>query len=64
MTQDLSQSYRVSAALESGMVGVNLGVTSFAGAPFGGVKYSGMGREGGIEGLDAFLETKYIAVQY
>lgn len=49
--------------LEFGMVGVNTGLISFAGAPFGGYKESGFAREGGSEGLDAYLETKYIAVQ-
>jgi succinate-semialdehyde dehydrogenase/glutarate-semialdehyde dehydrogenase len=44
------------------MVGLNQGMVSNAGAPFGGVKQSGIGREGGHEGLEEFLETKYIAV--
>ena len=46
--------------LESGMVGVNTGFISDASAPFGGVKESGLGREGAIEGLDAYQEVKYI----
>ena len=45
------------------MVGVNTGMMSFAGSPFGGVKESGIGREGAREGLEAYLETKAIAVQ-
>ena len=49
--------------LQFGMVGVNTGLISFAGAPFGGYKESGFAREGGSEGLDAYLETKYISVQ-
>ena len=48
--------------LETGMVGLNQGMVSNAGAPFGGVKQSGFGREGGKEGLEEFLETKYVAV--
>jgi succinate-semialdehyde dehydrogenase/glutarate-semialdehyde dehydrogenase len=49
--------------LQYGQVGVNWGVISFAGAPFGGVKQSGMEREGGTEGIDAYTEVKYIAIQ-
>ncbi|MFE3059522.1 NAD-dependent succinate-semialdehyde dehydrogenase [Nocardia sp. NPDC059239] len=60
-TRDLDRSLRVSAALESGMVGVNRGVISDVAAPFGGVKQSGLGREAGIEGIEEYLETKYIA---
>ena len=48
--------------LETGMIGLNQGMISNAGAPFGGVKQSGIGREGGNEGIHEFLETKYIAV--
>lgn len=62
-TQDLSQYHRVSRALQYGMVGVNTGLISVASAPFGGVKQSGLGREGGACGIDEYLETKYIAVQ-
>lgn len=62
-TNDLGRAQRVAANLQYGQVGVNWAVISFAAAPFGGVKQSGMGREGGIEGLDAYLETKYIAIQ-
>lgn len=62
-TNDLSQYHRVSRALQYGMVGVNTGLISVASAPFGGVKQSGLGREGGACGIDEYLETKYIAVQ-
>ncbi len=49
-------------ALETGMVGLNQGVVSNAAAPFGGIKHSGFGREGGTEGIDEYLETKYVAI--
>lgn len=62
-TTDLSQYHRVSRALQYGMVGVNTGLISVASAPFGGVKQSGLGREGGACGIDEYLETKYIATQ-
>ena len=58
--QDSSRIHRVMEGLESGMVGVNTGFISDASAPFGGVKESGLGREGAIEGLDAYQEVKYI----
>jgi succinate-semialdehyde dehydrogenase/glutarate-semialdehyde dehydrogenase len=61
-TNDLSRALRVAEALESGMVGVNQGVVSNPAAPFGGVKASGLGREGGPTGIDEFLETKYIGI--
>ncbi len=61
-TQSLDRALRVSEAIESGMVGVNRGVISDAAAPFGGVKESGFGREGGFEGIEEYLETKYIAL--
>ena len=61
-TSDLKRAIRVCEALETGMVGLNQGMVSNAGAPFGGVKQSGIGREGGHEGLEEFLETKYVAV--
>ncbi len=60
-TGDLGRGLRVSERLESGMVGLNRGVISDPAAPFGGVKHSGIGREGGHDGLLEFLETKYIA---
>jgi succinate-semialdehyde dehydrogenase/glutarate-semialdehyde dehydrogenase len=61
---DLSRAMRVSEAIESGMVGINRGLISDPAAPFGGVKESGLGREGSSEGLHEFLETKYIAVSW
>lgn len=61
-TQDLQQALRVTERLESGMVGLNQGVVSTAAAPFGGVKQSGLGREGGKVGIDEFLETKYVNI--
>jgi succinate-semialdehyde dehydrogenase/glutarate-semialdehyde dehydrogenase len=61
-TQDLSRALRVTDALEVGMVGLNQGVVSNAAAPFGGVKASGIGREGGAVGIDEYLNTKYVAV--
>jgi succinate-semialdehyde dehydrogenase / glutarate-semialdehyde dehydrogenase len=63
-TSDLSRGLRVSEAIEAGMVGLNRGLVSDPAAPFGGVKESGLGREGGVEGLLAFTETKYIAVDW
>src|ERR671922_217471 len=61
-TRDIKRALRVCEGLETGMVGLNQGMVSNAGAPFGGVKQSGIGREGGHEGLEEFVETKYIAV--
>ena len=61
-TQSLDRALRVSEAIESGMVGVNRGVISDAAAPFGGVKESGFGREGGFEGIEEYLDIKYIAL--
>jgi succinate-semialdehyde dehydrogenase/glutarate-semialdehyde dehydrogenase len=61
-TRDLGRAFRVAEALEYGMVGVNSGLVSNPAAPFGGVKQSGIGREGGREGIDEFLETKYVAL--
>ncbi|MDB5477930.1 MAG: Aldehyde dehydrogenase [Alphaproteobacteria bacterium] len=63
MTQSLRRMDFYTRGIECGMVGVNSGVISFAAAPFGGYKQSGLHREGGEEGLDAYLQTKYIAVQ-
>ncbi|HEX3749303.1 MAG TPA: NAD-dependent succinate-semialdehyde dehydrogenase [Streptosporangiaceae bacterium] len=63
-TQDLRRGLRVSDALETGMVGLNRGLVSDPAAPFGGVKQSGLGREGGHDGLLEYLETKYIAAQW
>ncbi len=61
-TRSLDRALRVSEAIESGMVGVNRGVISDPAAPFGGVKESGFGREGGFEGIDEYLEIKYIGL--
>ena len=63
-TADLRRALRVSEALETGMVGVNRGIVSDPAAPFGGVKQSGLGREGGHDGLLEFMESKYIAVDW
>jgi succinate-semialdehyde dehydrogenase/glutarate-semialdehyde dehydrogenase len=61
-TQSLDRALRVADAIESGMIGVNRGVISDPAAPFGGVKESGFGREGGFEGIEEYLETKYIGL--
>ncbi|WP_461007349.1 NAD-dependent succinate-semialdehyde dehydrogenase [Streptomyces capparidis] len=61
-TRSLDRALRVAERLESGMIGVNTGLVSNPAAPFGGVKQSGLGREGGRVGIDEFLEYKYIAV--
>ncbi|HEY2549517.1 MAG TPA: NAD-dependent succinate-semialdehyde dehydrogenase [Streptosporangiaceae bacterium] len=61
---DLRRGLRVADALEAGMVGINRGIVSDTAAPFGGVKQSGIGREGGHDGLLEFSETKYVAVDW
>ncbi|MEO6999475.1 MAG: NAD-dependent succinate-semialdehyde dehydrogenase, partial [Terracoccus sp.] len=61
-TRDLSRALLVAEALEYGMVGVNQGIVSNPAAPFGGVKSSGVGREGGFEGIEEYLETKYVGI--
>jgi succinate-semialdehyde dehydrogenase/glutarate-semialdehyde dehydrogenase len=61
-TNDLKRALRVCEGLETGMVGLNQGMVSNAAAPFGGVKHSGFGREGGREGIEEYLETKYVAI--
>ncbi len=63
-TGDLAKGLRVAEALESGMVGLNKGIVSDPAAPFGGVKESGLGREGGHEGMLDYTETKYIATDW
>ncbi|MDX6298983.1 MAG: succinate-semialdehyde dehydrogenase / glutarate-semialdehyde dehydrogenase [Nocardioidaceae bacterium] len=63
-TSDLARGLRVSEALESGMVGLNRGLVSDPAAPFGGLKQSGLGREGGHDGMLDYLESKYVAVQW
>lgn len=60
--RDIGRIFKVAEALDYGMVGVNTGILSTEVAPFGGIKQSGIGREGGKEGLDDFLEVKYIAL--
>ena len=61
-TRDLRRTLLTSEALEFGIVGVNDGVPSTANAPFGGVKFSGLGREGGHEGIAEYLETKFVSI--
>ena len=61
-TRDINRALRVAEALDTGMVGLNQGVASNAAAPFGGVKQSGFGREGGAEGIDEYLSLKYVGV--
>jgi succinate-semialdehyde dehydrogenase / glutarate-semialdehyde dehydrogenase len=61
-TNDQARMIRVVEAMEFGMVGVNTGIVSNPAAPFGGVKQSGFGREGGFEGIDEYLETKYVGI--
>jgi len=61
-TRDLDRAFRVCEGIETGMVGLNQGVVSNPAAPFGGVKQSGFGREGGFEGIGEYLETKYVAL--
>ncbi|MFL5816441.1 MAG: NAD-dependent succinate-semialdehyde dehydrogenase [Conexibacter sp.] len=62
-TRDLDRAIRVVERLETGMVGLNQGIVSNAAAPFGGVKQSGFGREGGVEGVDEYLSVKYAAIK-
>ena len=62
-SEDLKRGLRMAEAIESGMVAINRGVISDPAAPFGGVKQSGLGREGGFDGIHEFLETKYIGVE-
>jgi succinate-semialdehyde dehydrogenase/glutarate-semialdehyde dehydrogenase len=61
-SRDIGRIFRVGEALESGMVGVNTGLISTAEVPFGGVKQSGLGREGGHQGIDEYVETKYLCL--
>ena len=61
-TENIDRALDVADRLETGMVGINQGVVSNVAAPFGGIKHSGMGREGGPEGIEEYLETKYLAV--
>jgi succinate-semialdehyde dehydrogenase/glutarate-semialdehyde dehydrogenase len=61
---DLARGLRVCERLEVGMIGLNRGLVSDPAAPFGGVKQSGLGREGGFEGIDEYLETTYVATSW
>jgi succinate-semialdehyde dehydrogenase/glutarate-semialdehyde dehydrogenase len=61
-TRDVGRALRVCEALEAGMVGLNQGVISNPAAPFGGLKASGFGREGGTEGIEEYLETQYVGI--
>jgi succinate-semialdehyde dehydrogenase/glutarate-semialdehyde dehydrogenase len=61
-TRDLERAFRMAEGIETGMVGLNQGLVSNPAAPFGGVKQSGYGREGGFEGIGEYLETKYVAI--
>jgi succinate-semialdehyde dehydrogenase/glutarate-semialdehyde dehydrogenase len=62
MTRDLGRAFRLSERIEAGTLGINDGAPTVSTAPFGGVKQSGWGRELGIEGLDAYLETKHVSI--
>ncbi|MEY2685383.1 MAG: succinate-semialdehyde dehydrogenase, partial [Pseudomonadota bacterium] len=59
---DMARVWRVSGAIQAGMVGVNTGIISTAVAPFGGVKQSGIGREGSSHGIHEYLDTKYVCM--
>jgi succinate-semialdehyde dehydrogenase/glutarate-semialdehyde dehydrogenase len=61
-TRDLARAHRLIESVATGMMGINVGVVSNAAAPFGGIKQSGLGREGGVEGLHEYLETKYTLI--
>ena len=61
-TRDIKRAFRVCEGLETGMIGLNQGIVSNPAAPFGGVKASGFGREGGREGIEEYLSTKYFAI--
>ncbi len=62
-TSNIKRAFRVMEGLQTGMIGLNQGIVSNAAAPFGGVKQSGFGREGGHEGIQEYLETKYVAMK-
>jgi succinate-semialdehyde dehydrogenase / glutarate-semialdehyde dehydrogenase len=63
-TENVTRALRVSERLEAGMIGLNTGLVSNPAAPFGGIKQSGLGREGGRVGIEEFLETKYVAIGF
>ena len=61
-TQDLGRAFRLNEGLDYGMIGINSGLITTVEAPFGGVKESGMGKEGGSQGLEDYLDTKYVCI--
>ena len=61
-TRDLDRGLRMSERIQSGMLGLNTGIVSNVAAPFGGIKQSGLGREGGVEGIEEYLSTQYVAI--
>jgi succinate-semialdehyde dehydrogenase/glutarate-semialdehyde dehydrogenase len=61
-TMNIDRMFRVAERLEAGTIGINDGIPTTSNAPFGGFKHSGWGRELGIEGLEAFLETKHVSI--
>lgn len=61
-TRDLNRGFRMGERLSTGMLGLNAGVVSNPAAPFGGVKQSGLGREGSVEGIEEYLYTQYIGI--
>src|SRR5262249_4850248 len=63
-TRDLNRALRVCEAIQAGMVGLNRGLVSNPQAPFGGIKQSGFGREGGYEGIEEYVEEKYVAINF
>jgi len=61
-TKDLGRAFRLNSALQYGMIGINSGLITTVEAPFGGVKQSGMGKEGGSQGYEDYLDTKYVCI--
>jgi succinate-semialdehyde dehydrogenase/glutarate-semialdehyde dehydrogenase len=61
-TSNLARAWRLADSLEAGMIGINEGIISHSIAPFGGMKQSGIGREGGRYGIEEYLETKYVCM--
>jgi succinate-semialdehyde dehydrogenase/glutarate-semialdehyde dehydrogenase len=61
-TRDLGRAFRLNEALQYGMIGINSGLITTVEAPFGGIKESGMGKEGGSQGLEDYLDTKYVCI--